>query len=122
MLAPNATLPQAQSAMNRFARSENHGRAVVAGIVFASLFWALVLSASPQLHQYVHADAKRVEHSCAVTLIASGSYEHATHAPLVSSPQPATGFSKIAVLNSVRVPPLCLCAHLFAHAPPVVES
>ena len=108
--------------MKRFGRSDNAGRSLVAGVVFAALFWALALSASPQLHQRVHGDSNRVEHSCAVTLIASGSYEHAAHPPLVIAPQPKIAFSKPAVLNSVWVQPLLLCAHVFAHAPPSVGS
>ena len=104
--------------MNRFARSGNFGRGLVTGIVFATLLWALALSASPQLHQHVHADAKQVEHSCAVTLISSGSYEHAAYLPLVGAPQPKLGFTKTPVTNSVWVQPLFLCANIFAHAPP----
>src|SRR5215831_15482501 len=93
------------SAMRRFARSEDCGRAVLAGFVFAAFFWALALSASPQLHQRVHADAKRVEHSCAVTLITSGSFEHAAHPAPVSAPQPEIGFSKAEALSGVWVQP-----------------
>jgi hypothetical protein len=104
--------------MSKLARSNNCGRALVAGFVFAAFFWALALNGSSQLHHRVHADATRVEHSCAVTLIASGSYEHTAHPPLVSAPQPEIGFANTAVLYSVWVQPLFLCAHIFAHAPP----
>jgi hypothetical protein len=104
--------------MNMFARSRSCGRTFIAACVFAAFFWALALSGSPQLHQRVHADAKRVEHSCAVTLIASGTYEHAAHPPLVSVPQFTAGFSKIPALSSTWVQPLILKAHVFAHAPP----
>ncbi len=75
--------------MSRFARSTNHGRAFVAICVFAAFLCALALSASPQLHQRVHKDANRAEHNCAATMIASGSYDHAAHPPLVSAPAPA---------------------------------
>jgi hypothetical protein len=107
-----------RSSMSMFARSGNHGRAFIGAWVCAAFVWALALSDSPQLHQRVHADAKRVEHTCAVTLITSGSYEHAAHPPLVSAPQPILEFSKTAVLNPVWVQPLILKAHVFAHAPP----
>jgi hypothetical protein len=113
---------QDRSAMSTFARSTNHGRTFIATCVFAAFVWALALTGLPQWHQRVHADAKRVEHSCAVTLIASGSYEGAAHPPLVSAPQPALEFCKTRALNSVWVQPLFLCAHVFAHAPPTVES
>jgi hypothetical protein len=104
--------------MSRFARSRNHGRAFVAVCVFAAFLWALALSASPQLHQRLHKDAGRVEHNCAVTMIASGSYDHAAHVPLVSGPVPAVQFSKIPALTPCWVQSPFLGARIFEHAPP----
>jgi hypothetical protein len=109
---------QAPCAMRTFARSANHGRAFVTICVFAAFIWALALSVSPQLHQRVHADASRAEHNCAVTAIASGTYEHAGPSPLVSAPLPAVQFSEIAALTSQWVESLFLKAHIFANAPP----
>ena len=57
-------------------------RACVAVFFSAAFLWALTLGASPQLHQRVHKDANRTEHNCAVTMIASGSYDHAAHTVL----------------------------------------
>jgi hypothetical protein len=93
-------------------------RACVAVFVSAAFLWALALSASPQFHQRVHKDANRVEHSCAVTMIASGSYNHATHAALVSAPIPAHQFSKIPALIPCWVQSPFLGACIFEHAPP----
>jgi hypothetical protein len=104
--------------MSMFARSTNRGRTLVAVCVFAGFLWALALSASPQLHQRVHPDAGRVEHNCAVTMIASGSYNHAAHPPLVSAPVPAPQFSKIPALTPQWVESPFLGAHIFEHAPP----
>src|SRR5207248_10299298 len=104
--------------MSMSARSINYGRAIVAAFVSIGFLWALALSASPQLHQRVHADANRVEHNCAATMIASGNYDHATHLPLVRAPAPSVQFSRILTLSSVWVQPLFLSAHIFAHAPP----
>jgi hypothetical protein len=104
--------------MNRFARSRNHGRAFLGVCVSAAFLCALALSASPQLHQRVHKDAGRVEHNCAVTMIASGSYNHAADAPLVSAPAPAVQFSKIPALTPCWVRSPFLGAHIFEHAPP----
>jgi hypothetical protein len=104
--------------MRTFARSTNHGRAFVAVCVFVAFFWTLALSASPQMHQRVHNDANRVEHNCAVTMIASGSYDHAAHAPLVSAPVPGLQFSKIPTLTPCWVQSPFLGAHIFEHAPP----
>jgi hypothetical protein len=104
--------------MSTFARSHNCGRAIVAAFVSVGFFWALALSASPQLHQRVHADANRVEHNCAATMIASGSYNHAAHVPLVSAPVPAIQFSKMPALTPCWVQSLFLGACIFEHAPP----
>jgi hypothetical protein len=105
--------------MSRFARSRNCGRAFVVAFVSAAFLCALALSASPQLHQRVHSDANRVEHTCAVTMIASGSYDHAAHAPLVSAPVEAVQFSKIPALTPCWVQSPFLGARIFEHAPPV---
>jgi hypothetical protein len=104
--------------MNSSARSNNHGRAFVATCVFAAFLWALALSASPQLHQRVHKDANRVEHNCAATMIASGSYDHASHPPLVSADALVPQFSKIPALTSCWVQSPFLGACIFEHAPP----
>jgi hypothetical protein len=105
--------------MSTLARSTNHGRAFMAILIFAVFLCALVLSASPQLHQRVHKDANRVEHNCAVTMIASGNYDHAAHSPLVSVPAPSLHFSKIPALTPHCVESLFLGACIFEHAPPV---
>jgi hypothetical protein len=104
--------------MSMCARSRSQGRAFIAICVFAAFLWALALSASPQLHQRVHADANRVEHNCAVTMIASGSYDHAVHPPLVSTPVPPVHFSKIPALTPQWVESPFLGARVFEHAPP----
>jgi hypothetical protein len=105
--------------MSTFARSINHGRAFIAICVFAAFVCALALSASPQLHQRVHKDANRVEHNCAATMIASGTYDHAVHAPLVSAPVPVIHFSKVPALTPQWVESPFLGACIFEHAPPV---
>jgi len=104
--------------MSTFARSKECSRAFIATFISAAFFWTLLLSVSPQLHVRVHADANRADHACAVTLIATGSYDHAAQPPLVSAPQFNVQFSKIGALNSTWVQPLFLKAHVFAHAPP----
>jgi len=94
-------------------------RASVAVFVFAAFLWALTLSASPQLHQRVHKDANCAEHNCAVTMMASGSYDHGAHTVLVSAPVPALQFSKIPALTPCWVQSPFLGACIFEHAPPV---
>lgn len=104
--------------MSRFRRPINHGRVIVAGCAFAAFVWAIALSVSPQLHQFVHADANRVEHSCAVTAIASGNCDHAGQPQLISAPDFVSQFGRASLPDSVWAQPLFLKAHLFAHAPP----
>jgi hypothetical protein len=109
---------QARNAMSTFVRSNNRGRALVAAFVSAGFLWALALSASPQLHQRVHPDANCVEHNCAVTMIASGSYDHAALPPLVSADVLVAQFSKIPALTPCWVQSPFLGACIFEHAPP----
>ena len=95
-------------------------RALVAVVTSAAFLWTLTLSVSPQLHERIHPDAGRVDHSCAITFVASGSYNHSPAAPLIALPAPAFEFCKISTLNSIWVQPLFLGAHIFAHAPPAL--
>jgi len=104
--------------MSTFAQPTNRGRVFVAAFVSAAFLWALALSVSPQLHQRVHTDASRVEHNCAATMIASGSYNHAAHPPLVSAPVLAIHFSKNPALTPHWVESPFLGARIFEHAPP----
>jgi hypothetical protein len=104
--------------MSTFTRSTNRGRAFVATCVSAAFLWALALSVSPQLHQRFHTDANRVEHNCAATMIASGSYDHAAQPPLVNAPVPSAQFSKIPALTPQWVESPFLGACIFEHAPP----
>jgi hypothetical protein len=104
--------------MSRSTRSTRCGRAFIATLVSAAFFWALALSASPQFHQRLHPDSNRVEHNCAATMIASGSYDHGADPPLVTAPVPAIQFSEIPALTACWVQSLFLGACIFEHAPP----
>jgi hypothetical protein len=104
--------------MSTFGRSNNQRRAFVTICVSAAFLWALALSSSPRLHQRVHKDANRVEHNCAVTMIASGNCNHAAHPPLLSGPATAPQFSEILALTPCWVQSPFLGASIFEHAPP----
>jgi hypothetical protein len=101
-------------------RNTTSARALVAVFASAAFLWALALGASPQLHQRIHKDANSSDHSCAVTLVASGSLNHCSSAALVRVPAPSFEFIEQLELNSVWVQPLFLGAHIFAHAPPAL--
>jgi hypothetical protein len=106
--------------MNSTARSQNCARVVIATVLFAAFSWTLLVSVSPELHGCIHSDANRSDHVCAITLIASGSYEHGAHPPVISPPQFDVRFATSGELTSTWVSPLFLNAHIFAHAPPAL--
>jgi hypothetical protein len=108
--------------MNICGRPQSCARLFLAGVLFAAFSWGLVVSVSPQFHARVHADAHRADHVCAITLIASGNYEHPAQPPVISPPQFDVWFAGRAELTSTWVKPLFLNAHIFAHAPPDVQS
>jgi hypothetical protein len=105
--------------MSMLVRPTNPSRGFIATLVSAAFFWTLVLGSSPHLHGRLHADANRSNHTCAVTLIASGSYDHAAHPPLVTAPLPSIHFSKIPALTPQWVESPFLGASIFERAPPV---
>jgi hypothetical protein len=98
-------------------KSSTITRASVAIFASAAFLWTLALSVSPQLHERVHPDANRVEHTCAVTFVASGSYDHTPLALLISAPVPLGDFD-IPTLSPRWVQPIFLIAAVFEHAPP----
>jgi hypothetical protein len=120
LLAQRPSLPEGRSAMSSLARSQNCARVVIATVLFAAFSWALLVSVSPQLHGCIHSDANRSDHVCAITLIASGSYEHGAQPPVISPPRFDVRFAASAELTSTWVKPLFLNAHIFAHAPPAL--
>jgi hypothetical protein len=109
---------EARRAMSMIPRLTKRGRAFVAACVSVAFFWTLALSASPQLHGRIHSDANRIEHTCAATLITSGSYAHSPPLPLICTPGSALQFSEIPALNPLWIPSPFLGASIFEHAPP----
>ena len=101
-------------------RSSTTTRAFVAILASAGFLWALTLSVSPELHERVHRDANRVDHSCAVTCIASGNVDHSASPQLVSAPVVADQFCSIPALTPQWVESAFLQAHVFEHAPPAL--
>jgi len=93
-------------------------RGAIAAWVCAAFLSALALSVFPQWHEWLHPKAKAAQHECAVTLIASGNYQHTTAAPLVVAPAPAPQFSFVPALHPVWVASPFVGARIFEHAPP----
>jgi hypothetical protein len=98
-------------------KSSTIKRASVAILASVAFLWTLALSASPQLHQRVHPDANQGEHTCAVTFVASGNYDHAPTALLIIAPVPLGEFD-IPTLSPRWIQPIFLIAAVFEHAPP----
>src|SRR5881398_257861 len=99
-------------------RNSRSDRAVGAIFLCLAFLWTLALSASPQLHQRIHPDANRSDHSCAITIVASGNYNHSPNAPLVSVPILIDQFSPVPILTPQWVESAFLLARIFEHAPP----
>ena len=117
-LAERDSWPEALRSMKGFAPKRS--LPFVAAFVSAAFLWTLALGALPKMHERVHGDANRTEHSCAVTLIASASVEHSACDPLVSAPSPSAHFSVIPALDSQWVQSPFLGASIFEHAPPAL--
>lgn len=99
-------------------KSSTTTRAFVGVLASAVFLWTLTLSVSPQLHERIHPDANRIDHSCAITFITAGSYNYSPAAPLVSIPALVDQFSPIPALTPQWVESLFLVAGIFEHAPP----
>src|ERR1700736_1922752 len=101
-------------------RSSRSDRAVVAPYLCIAFLWTLALSASPHLHQRIHRDANRGGHVCAITMVASGNFNHSACPQLVSVPVLPGHFSAIPTLTPQWVESLFLLARIFEHAPPAL--
>jgi len=99
-------------------KSSTNTRAFVAILACAVFLWTLALSVSPQLHERLHPDANRIDHSCAVTFISSGSYNHSPVAAVIAVPVLAEQFSPAPTLTPQWVESAFLLARVFEHAPP----
>jgi len=101
-------------------RSSRSDRAVAATFLCLAFLWTLAPRVSPQLHQRVHRDANRGDHVCAVTMVASGNYDHSPAVPLVSVPALIDQSSPILALTPQWVESAFLLARIFEHAPPAL--
>jgi hypothetical protein len=92
---------------------------LAAGLIGAVLF-ALVLGATPQLHERLHQASSSANHVCAVTLLTSGNYQHTLGVAIaIAPPAPPTAFTHISTRFHF------VSAHLefslLEHAPPTVS-
>jgi len=97
------------------------GQRWTGAILVVAIFWALTLSVSPQLHEWIHPDADHEDHDCAVTLFLGGGLVHSSLLPsLVAGPL-------VLFLRHTPSPPPDILAVLFAgqriseRGPPVIS-
>jgi hypothetical protein len=62
-------------------RSVSAAHRLVALALIIGIFWVLTLSASPQIHEWIHPDADHEDHDCAVTLFLWGGLVHSQLPP-----------------------------------------
>jgi hypothetical protein len=93
----------------------------IASVLVGALLFAITLSVSPRLHAWIHPDSDAPGHECAVTLIASGSYEHSAAPVVLTLAQPASYFATIPTCKIVWVAAPFLGASIFEHAPPALS-
>jgi len=103
--------------MNGSESSMHRRRPFLASFVTAAFAFSIAVAASTELHARIHPDANNVGHTCAATLIASGSYHHSAPPALVGSLAPTESFF-VASLTPQWAEPTFLAASIFEHAPP----
>ena len=91
---------------------------ILAFALVVGVLWLTALSASPDLHEWVHPDAGDPDHDCAVTLFSSGQATH-VGADLVLVVRP----ERLEVSNSIRyyetvLSSFFLGCSILEHAPP----
>ena len=95
-------------------------RVTVAAGCIAAVLLAVVLSAIPQLHEEIHGAASTPNHECAVTMLASGNYQHTPAATIaLAPPTPPTAFAY--ALSSFQLVRAHLEFSLLEHAPPALS-
>jgi hypothetical protein len=97
------------------------GRTTVTTLVLAAFLWALTLSVSPGLHQISHPAAAQTEHTCAATLMASGSCQGVAPVGCLTLSSNSVCFSKVPALFPEWVSSPFLSALVFEHAPPATS-
>lgn len=95
-------------------------RAIVAAGCIGAVLLALVLSATPQLHEQIHGTTGAPNHECAVTLLTSGNYQHTVNAAIsLVPPMPPTAF--IHTFAGFQLVGAHLEFSLLEHAPPALS-
>jgi hypothetical protein len=89
----------------------------VAFAVSAGFFWTIAVSVSPGLHERIHTDLTRGNHSCAVTFVRGGNCHHVATPPFSAPVDLVEQFARLSELSPCWVASP-LSAAIFEHAPP----
>lgn len=92
--------------------------ALVAAACVGALLFAFILSAIPHLHEQIHAPSSAANHECAVTLLASGKYQHSPNMAVSVTPPRALASFALSFVE-LRFASAHLEFSLLEHAPPV---
>jgi hypothetical protein len=106
--------------VNRILKSGQYARSASALLLSALIIFISLLSVSPSLHKWLHADADAADHSCAITLFAKGQIDEATITPVVAGL--VMLFGGIALLLETFQFPLANYRFSRGRAPPVLRS
>jgi len=82
----------------RHCRLSRPGPAVIAALLTGLVLLLNILAASPSLHEWLHADAGKAEHQCAVTLFAHSQVDSSSVDMFVPAP-----LAVVALLPSVEI-------------------
>jgi hypothetical protein len=110
--------PQAEARQLMKRTMSSRARALISAVAGLAFTWTLVLSVAPGLHERIHSDANRIEHTCAVTFVASGTCDHVTQPPLIAGPSVAAQFAELPTRIPHWIESPFLLASVFEHAPP----
>src|SRR5438270_8594511 len=91
----------------------------VAALAMAAFLWTLALSVSPHWHERVHANQSSGDHTCAVTFVSSGTYDHSPLSAVADVGPFAHQFSSAPELVRSGVASPFLISSIFEHGPPV---
>ena len=95
-------------------------RTAIATAAIATLLFAVVLSAIPQLHEQIHDGFGAPNHECAVTLLTAGNCQHTPQVAIsVAPPAPPKIF--VPLQASPCVVTAGLEFSLLEHAPPAIS-
>ena len=92
-------------------------RSAMAALFCAAFVFAVGLSVSPQLHDWLHKSGDQPAHQCAATILSSGGVEHSACEPALVQP---SRLARGSILPAVGFPRLraSLPFSLLEHAPP----